>query len=178
MNTVIIELLDTLNISKENIPICIETGTHRGAGSESFSTIFKRVYTIELSETLFKKNLEKYKNFNNITFMLGKSSEVLSMLIPTIKDKYFLFLDAHGSGGDTVFDEKTGRYGSPVLEEILACSSNLPEYIVIDDLRDFINLKTYPKIEEIKLKVNSIGKYNLTILPIRKGFLVFNKIYE
>jgi hypothetical protein len=58
MNDVTKELLEILGFPKEDTPICIETGTHRGEGSETFSKYFNTVYTIELSESLYNFSKE------------------------------------------------------------------------------------------------------------------------
>jgi hypothetical protein len=90
--------------------------------------------------------------------------------------KYFLFLDAHGSGGDTTFHEQIGRLGSPAIQEIIACKNNPPEYIVLDDLQDFDLIPSYPKRPQIIEAVSRIGKYENSIINLYKGWFVFKKI--
>jgi len=174
MNPAVDTLMKELGFPKENIPVCIETGTHRGWGTESFSKYFKRVYTIELSQELFEYCTETYKNLSNIRFLQGHSPELLPEIVKNLP-KYFLFLDAHGSGGDTTFHDQVGRLGSPAIQEILACKENPPEYIVIDDLQDFDMIPSYPKRSQIWEAVSSIGSYEGSVINLYKGWFVFKK---
>jgi hypothetical protein len=175
MNKITKELLETLLYPRPEVKLAIETGTHQGEGAETFSKYFDKVYTVELSDTLFNAAVKRFKNTNVIP-LLGKSNEVLKSLIPTIKDKYFLFLDAHGSGEDTTFDPLVGRYGSPVLNEIRSCLGNIPETIVIDDLCYFYELKDYPRPEIITEEVKKLGTYSSRIISKYNGWLIFERI--
>lgn len=174
-NITIDSLLNTLQVDKNEIPICIETGTYQGQGTLEFSSFFKKVYTIELSKSLFLFCKNHYE-LNNVEFFNGKSNEVLKDIINKVDSKYFLFLDAHGSGGITTYDQQVGRYGSPVLEELDCCINKPPEYIVIDDLNCFIEIDTYPRVETIIKKINEIGNYEQ--LNLNFNMLIFKRIYE
>lgn len=176
MNQAIVDLMKQLGFPKEDIPVVIETGTHRGWGTEAFSKHFKQVYSIELSKELYDYCTETYKHIDNIRFQLGHSPEILTILSNHIKQKYFLFLDAHGSGGDTTFHEGVGRMGSPAIQEILACKNNPPEYIVIDDLQDFDLIPSYPKRPQMVEAAAQIGKYECSVINLYKGWLVFKKV--
>lgn len=168
-------LLEHLKVDPKKIPLCIETGTHLGVGAQQWSTFFDKVITIELSEELFKKALETL-DLKNVKFLNGLSHEVLAEIISDITEPYMLFLDAHGSGGDTTYDDKIGRYGSPVIQEIEAVADNLPELIVIDDLSDFFQIESYPdpyKISEAVSKIGDYSCYNIWGEAIHKGVLVF-----
>lgn len=175
MNPSVDILMKELKFPNKDIPICIETGTHRGWGTETFAKYFKQVYTIELSKELYDFCIETYK-FDNVKFQFGHSPEIIPILIKHFKQKYFLFLDAHGSGGDTIFHEQVGRMGSPALLEIASTSENPPEYIVIDDLADFDLISSYPKREQIIEAVRKVGNYEHYVIPISKGWFVFRRI--
>ncbi len=170
-----IKFLKSIGVDPKEIKLCIETGTHRGWGAERWAAFFDRVITIELSEELFKYCKETY-DLKNVKFLQGSSYEVLGNIINEVTSPYFLFLDAHGSGGDTTFDNNVGRYGSPVIKEIQAVKKNLPEIIAVDDLSDFENIPSYPTPAEIKKEVSKIGKYTSLIYKedeFTKGILVF-----
>jgi len=156
-------LLNDLKIVKEEIPICIETGSHRGGGSWTFYNFFDEVFSIELSDSLFEHCTSTYQG-EKLTFLKGASTDLLPDIVSSISEKYFLFLDAHGSGGGTTFDPNIGRFGSPVLQEIECVKDNLPEWLIVDDIRDFDRLETYPSREEIIQKVAEIGDYEEPIV--------------
>lgn len=170
-----IKLLKHLKVDPKKIPICVETGTHRGWGTKVWASFFNKVFTIELSEELFKFCLNTY-DLANVKFLQGSSCEVLQNIINDTTDPYFLFLDAHGSGGDTTYDKSVGRYGSPVIQEIEAVEKNLPQFIVVDDLSDFLEISSYPNPEKIKEAVLKIGNYSSFTYErddFTKGILVF-----
>lgn len=172
-----ITLFNYLGIDSEKIPLCVETGTHRGWGTEQWAKLFKKVITIELSAELFSYCTDTY-DLPNVNFLQGSSHDVLSDIIGDINEKYFLFLDAHGSGGDTTYDESVGRFGAPVLKEIQAVSDNPPEILVLDDLSDFNNISSYPSPEEIHKEVSKIGEYSSSVFnegAFTKGALIFDR---
>ena len=173
MKTQYIELLEKLKRDHEwsfdDTDTCIETGTWLGEGAETWATLFKKVHTIEYSQELYATYADRYSYLNNTNFIHGKSHEALAVLMDSISEEYFLFLDAHGSGGNTVSDEDLGRDGSPVLWELDAVKVKPPKFIVIDDLCHFdkdgtygdaIRYNDYPTREEIINKVKEVGSYD------------------
>lgn len=174
MNETLKEFLDVLKFPKPDIKICIETGSWQGMGAKTLRQYFDKVYSVELSLSLHEHCVKNNTDLNT-QFFQGESDIILKKILPTIKDKYALFLDAHGSGGDTAYANKVGRYGSPVLQEIEACVSNPPEIIMIDDFSDFETINTYPKEDEITNKVQLLGNYNKSIIRSHKGLLVFER---
>jgi len=166
----VIAICEEFKIDFKKYPILVETGTYKGDTARICSEKFEKVYTIELSEELYKYCKEKYKNIKNIEFHQGNSPEKLKEIINKIKEKYILFLDAHGSGGDTTFFNKYGRYGTPILEELEAVKTNPPDIIIIDDYKDYQNIKAEDFIK------NNLGKYSSFSFPqIANWELVFIK---
>jgi hypothetical protein len=149
--------------------LAIETGTCRGNGARALSKKFKKVITIELSETLLKQAKEKLslEGLTNIQFIHGNSSIELSKLLPLHleNDSIFFFLDAHWSGDSSVDWENSawkgyglntahlGKGGArptpseqcPLLEELRAIRKYClgPAIILIDDMRN-ISKETKP----------------------------------
>lgn len=166
----IFAICEELNINIQDYPILIETGTYKGETTVICSKKFKKIYTIELSKNLHQYCINKYKNIKNIEFLQGDSPEKIKEIINDIKDKYILFLDAHGSGGDTVFHDKYGRYGTPILKELESTISNPPDVIIIDDYKDYQNI---PVEKYVK---NNLGNYKIFSFPhIANWELVFIK---
>lgn len=139
---------EELNINTQDYKTIIETGSYKGDGAFFCSQVFENVHSIELSQDLYKFCLEKYKNVKNLHFYNGNSPDEIKKIILKIDHNYILFLDAHGSGGDTTFHNNYGRYGTPIIEELESVKNKQPDVIIIDDYRDYqsINLPEYCKL--------------------------------
>lgn len=160
------------NLPSDLPKIIIETGTYKGRGCGQFSSFFSKVYTIELSEELSLLARENNKDIKNISYYVGESDKVIPLILDYIEEDYVLFLDAHGSGEDTVFSDTVGRYGSPVIRELLACKDKLPKIVVIDDLLDFENIPSYPKCEELDVFLTSLGYTKIYDVRYKKGWKI------
>jgi hypothetical protein len=128
-------------------------------GAVRWATFFDKVHTVELSEELYNQAKTKYENYDNINFYNDSSPRFLENILPTIDERCIIFLDAHGSGGETTYDEKYGRYGSPILDELAAIktfSSIQNHVLVIDDCDDLdtMNYSTKQQVEEAALEIN------------------------
>jgi hypothetical protein len=174
-----LDLISGVEINREICKTMIETGSHRGFGAAAWASFFENVISIELSEELHDY-CKKTHILPNLTFLQGTSTSLLENLVSDINHDYVLFLDAHGSGGDTVFDPVVGRYGAPVLQEIDCVKKNPPKHILIDDYSDFVEISSYPKLEQIYQKVLSIGNYTPPHIhktnSSPKGVICFRKL--
>ncbi|MCX7862438.1 MAG: hypothetical protein N2449_05525, partial [Bacteroidales bacterium] len=134
-----------------NCSILVETGTFLGNMIISQFFNFKKIYSIELSEELYKKALKIFKYFNKITLINGDSGKELYKIIPTLHNRTIFWLDAHYSGGITA----KGSVECPVTEELKAILSNnkYKHIILIDDANDFKGFNSYPSIEELRILV-------------------------
>lgn len=172
-------IVDFFKIDTKMCRTLVETGSHRGHGAVVWASLFENVFTIELSKDLYDYCKQTHVN-SNITFIHGASTQVLENLVSKIDHEYVLFLDAHGSGGDTTFDPVVGRFGSPVLQEIECVKNNPPKHIIIDDYLDFVDLPDYPKIHKIYEKLLTIGKYTSPYIHknefVLKGVIYFERI--
>ncbi len=175
-----IKFLNHIGVDADKVKLCIETGTHRGWGTEKWASFFDEVITVELSKELFKYCEDTY-DLKNVKFLQGSSHEVLEDIIDEVNCPYFLFLDAHGSGGDTTYDDNIGRMGSPVIKELQAVKNKPPKFIAVDDLNCFKDISSYPTVEEIEKQVAKIGKYTSSTYYLDQfvsGILVFEKADE
>jgi len=124
----------------------VETGTYLGDMVWAVKNIFKEIYSIELSEELFKNAVNRFKDYSNITILHGDSGKVLIDLIPKIKKEAIFWLDGHYSGGITAKGEKE----CPIYEELTAIfRSDLKHILLIDDARLFNGTNDYPPITEL-----------------------------
>jgi hypothetical protein len=112
----------------------IETGTYTGNTIFNMEQLFDKLYTIEISEHLYKNTSSLYRG-NKINFILGDSVKVFNYLLPLLNEKCIFFLDGHYSGGVTGKSEKD----CPLNEEIQSINTNFNNeaIIIIDDYRLF-----------------------------------------
>lgn len=120
------------NFTVENF---VETGTYIGDTARWASDNFRHVFTIERSKPLWQEARDKYKETENIEFILGDSAEVLRDLVPRLNGTTIFWLDAHWSGGLT--------YGEgdecALLKELEAIfESTKDNFVLIDDARLFL----------------------------------------
>ncbi len=141
--------------------VAIETGTHKGYGTQYLAQNFPRVFTVELSTELYQIARGRLgEGFPGIEFLQGKSVEHLEKLLPNLRAEkaIFFFLDAHWSGDSTVNwqDSKWKGYGidtahtgppgaapssreqCPLFEELSAvvAKCRARAHIVIDDMKN------------------------------------------
>ena len=126
----------------------IETGTYRGDMIISNQKNFKKIYSIELDEKIFKKASERCKQYSHISLYQGDSGEILPKILLNIKEPCLFWLDAHYSGEGTA----KGLFDSPILKEMefILNELNLNHVILIDDAREFVGTNGYPTIKELK----------------------------
>jgi hypothetical protein len=141
--------------------ILVETGTYLGDMVEAQRTQFTKIYSIELSQKLFRRAKKRFRDQQHITILQGDSGVVLNKLITEIDQLALFWLDGHYSGGITAKAEKE----CPVPEELeTILKSSLPHVILIDDARLFNGTQDYPTIEEIKNIIEkSHSAYSLEI---------------
>jgi hypothetical protein len=130
----------------------VETGTYLGFMIRATKDTFRRIYSIELEETLYRRAVKKFSKFGHITILQGDSGEVLSQLLASLKEPCLFWLDAHHSSGATF---KTGRGAllTPILSElkqILSHPKAQDHVILIDDAREFTGENDYPAINGLK----------------------------
>lgn len=128
--------------------VLVEAGTYRGITTARCSSVFDKVYSIELDPTLAaaaKKFLSKKKNVNVIQ---GDALQVIPELLENENlNRVLLFLDGHFSGSETGH----GHIPEPAAEELKTLSrySEKIRAIVIDDVRSFGTEPQFPKKSEL-----------------------------
>lgn len=133
--------------------ILVETGTYQGDMVEAMRCLFDRVYSIELSETLFEIAKERFRRVKNVFLICGDSAVELGKVIHEIDRPALFWPDGHYSGGVTA----RGRNSTPIYEELnhILSSSEKHHVIVIDDARLFGTDAEYPSMKELGEYVES-----------------------
>lgn len=149
---------------KYSLKTFVETGTYLGDTTNALKDYFNKLYTIELSEDLYKKAVERFSEDPHIKVLQGDSGKVLKTLITRIDEPTLFWLDGHYSAGITAQGEKD----TPIFEElecILSEKNYNPKHIIlIDDARCFGAIEDYPEIEDLrKFVTNKQPAINLTI---------------
>ena len=113
----------------------VETGTFQGNSAAWGSRHFKRVFTIEASEPLWRAARTRHARLANVEFILGNSPQQLNDLLPRLRRPLF-WLDAHWCGPSTAGATEE----CPLLAELAVISAAQiePKVIAIDDARYFL----------------------------------------
>jgi hypothetical protein len=104
-------------------------GHYLGGTVEPVRGAFRRIYSIELGDTLHARARARFAAFPHITLLHGDSGELLPGLLSRIADPSLFWLDGHFSGGQTA----KGRLSTPIVAEmqaVLAHPINAPVILV------------------------------------------------
>jgi hypothetical protein len=126
----------------------IETGTYMGDMIEIQRPNFKRLYSIELSETLWKRAVKRFRKYPQVTILQGDSGKLLPTITDKLSEPAIFWLDGHYSAGDTALGEKE----CPIFEEIDSIFKNdthLKHILLVDDARLFVGKNDYPRVDEL-----------------------------
>ena len=132
------KIINNKNYKLENIkyPYFVETGTYQGETVMEMYSLFKKIYTVEVSELIYRKTRKKLSYLNNVEFILGDSATLLDKVISEIPDNTVFWLDGHWSGGIT----SKGIYEVPIIKECKHIDKHYKSshgIIIIDDFRLF-----------------------------------------
>lgn len=128
--------------------VFVETGTYLGDMVWTLRNIFKRLYSIELSDDLYRKAKSRFQRCQNVTLLNGDSGELIKDALAEINEPALFWLDGHYSGGITA----RGTLETPIkaeLKHIFNHSFSGQHVILIDDARCF-GAGDYPSIESMK----------------------------
>jgi hypothetical protein len=141
--------------------ILVETGTYYGDMVEAMKDVFDCIYSIELSEELYRKAKERFKEEKHIEIIHGDSGVELMNLMNKIDKPTLFWLDGHYSAGVTA----KGNKDTPIYEELghILNAPDIGHVIIIDDARYFGSHAAYPTIEVLIEFVKS-KRHNLDIV--------------
>jgi len=72
---------------KFKIKTLVETGTYKGNMIIATRKTFKKIYSIELDDDLFKQAKEKFTKYKNIYLYKGESGKILPEILKVIKGR-------------------------------------------------------------------------------------------
>jgi len=155
------------------LDVFIETGSGHGRTAFKALDIFKEVYTIEWSESLYEETKKRLQNTRARCYH-GKSPEQLRIILPDILSPVFYWLDAHWSQGPTAGENDQ----CPLLRELEVINNRDMNYdfIVIDDIHTFfspaalkppMDYKQFPGIPDILRLLNRKERYTVILTSWR-----------
>lgn len=132
-----------------NIDLFVETGTYLGVTTAYVQKFFKRVYSIELSETLAQEAMHHFKNKPHVTILQGDSGLLLGKIVAENPVKKIFWLDAHYSAGITASSATFGD--TPISKEIEEILNHWVDksVILVDDAGLFVGKDNYPTLESL-----------------------------
>lgn len=134
-------------VARYKTNVLIESGTYHGDMVNAQLHNFERIISIELSDRLFKKAMERFKGNSKVTLLHGDSGKLLPAIIQELHEPATFWLDGHFSSGVTARGDKD----TPVRDELIAIFGHpLKHKILVDDARHFNGQNDYPTIDEIK----------------------------
>src|SRR5204863_7391833 len=131
-----------------HLKIFVETGTDRGDMVEAMKPLFHRIYSIELSDTLFAAARRRFRRDSHIELLHGDSSQELGRIMERVDQPVLFWLDGHYSAGDTARGEKD----TPICDELAEIfrAPDLGHVIIIDDARCFGSDPAYPTLPALR----------------------------
>lgn len=132
---------------KSGYKTLVETGTFYGDMVYAQLNCFDSIYSIELSEFLYKKAIKRFNTQKKVCLYNGDSGKMLGKIAETITEPAVFWLDGHYSGGITA----KGETECPIMAELaVIVNQKLPHVILIDDARLFTGENDYPTIDELR----------------------------
>jgi len=134
--------------ARSNYQTLVETGTYMGDMIEAQKENFSTIYSIELSEDLFKKAVKRFKQDEHVAIIKGDSEKMMPEVLKKVTKPAIFWLDGHYSAGPTARGDKD----CPIYGELDAIFENkqVDHIILIDDARDFNGTHDYPSLDELE----------------------------
>jgi len=128
--------------------VLIETGTCEGNMVYAMKNNFKKIFSVEIDNNLFKQAKQRFTNYPHIHIVHGDSGKVLPQILNSLSESCLFWLDAHYSGGTTGRGEKE----TPIMKELqYILNHSIDNHVIlIDDARCFTGQNDYPTIKELR----------------------------
>lgn len=160
------EILEICDVLEHKPEVYVETGTYYGDTTINLINDFRAMYTIELSNQLYLKSMNRFEG-TNVTCLQGDSTKLLKPLALSIAEPVLWFLDAHWFKARRGANQCVAGKDNPVpllqeIDTILSLRSH-NDVIAVDDVRSFgVKHRGQPKAwieittENLIKKVNPI----------------------
>jgi hypothetical protein len=141
--------------SRYNPRIFVETGTYKGEMIDTMIRRFDKIYSVELSDTLYAAAVKKYGDNKHVKLFHGDSAIMLPVMLKEVTEPALFWLDAHFSGGETTRTD----VDTPIEEELKAIFAHPVKnhVILIDDAREFVGKNNYPTLDKVEKMANAAG---------------------
>lgn len=124
----------------------VETGTYLGDTIAAVRDAFDVILSVELSEELHARAVERFADDPGIVLHQGDGGVVLPRILDDLAEPCLFWIDSHWSGGVTARGDKD----TPVVEELTAVFSHRQDHVVlVDDARLFTGADGYPTLQEL-----------------------------
>lgn len=91
---------------KEDKTVFIETGTNTGDGiANALALEFEQIFSIEIDPINYNVAKERWKNYKNVTILLGDTANHIQSIIENISTPVFFWLDAHFNTSEPTYKE-------------------------------------------------------------------------
>jgi hypothetical protein len=158
-----------------NLHSFIETGTYAGDTTAVAAETFSEVFSIEISDSMYKAAQKRFASYPNIHLYLGDTTFLLKrMIADSSPGKRLYWLDAHCSGGGT--GGVPGFCPIPYeLDQIFSCG-DFDSVILIDDLRGLYHCdeRTNLPLREL-IRIIKKANPDLVFYSIGDVGIVFNE---
>ena len=138
--------------TKHGIDTMIETGTFRGDTIYTLRNAFRKIYTIELSDVLYRQAVRRFRRNPNVNLLHGDSGKVMAKLLSEVNDRCIFWLDGHyATTSEGLFAK--GESTTPIFDELRAILAHRVKdhVILIDDARLFISGEDdYPPLDSVR----------------------------
>lgn len=125
----------------------VESGTFLGDTAIEAARYSKHVVTVEASAQLCDGLRQRFRPYQNIALVEGRSQDVFPMVLQDIGGKVTFWLDAHASGGIAYGDDEV----TSIVSELSSIAASLDRFedivVMVDDIRGFGASSHYPDVE-------------------------------
>lgn len=134
--------------------VLFETGTYRGDMVEAMRKHFRKIYSIELSDKLYRDAVDRFQRYKHIQIIHGDSGEKIREFIGDLSEPVLFWLDGHYSEGVTA----RGAADTPIVHELntVLGSNSIKHIVIIDDARNFGTDAAYPSLDELRSLVEQL----------------------
>jgi hypothetical protein len=130
------------------VDVLVETGTYMGTTAEQASSLFSKIFTVEIHKPTFLDTRRRLARYPNISIYCDNSHNFLAYPELSSLERPLYWLDAHycGEGTGTLYSEKKWII-SPLERELEIILDHWPQkgIVLIDDLRGYLNLRPEDK---------------------------------